>query len=61
MKPNEYRVLQEAIETGIAFGIGRAFKHTDVPSREFLHENLEREIMNSLCDWFVFEEVKNED
>lgn len=58
MKPNEYRVLQEAIETGIAFGIGRSFKHTDVPSRQVLHENLEREIMNAICDWFVFDDVK---
>lgn len=58
MKPKTYRVLEEAIETGISFGIIRAFKHTEAPSRDVLHENLEREIMNAIHEWFEFDEVK---
>ncbi len=60
MKPNTYRVLQEAVETGIAFGLGRSFKHSESPSRDFLHDNLEREIMNAICEWFIFDEVKDD-
>jgi hypothetical protein len=45
-----YVVIQRAVEEGIAFGLNRAYKHTDSPSRDTLVENIEREVMNSLYE-----------
>ena len=56
MKINEYKVLYEAIDTGITLGLGSAFNHTDTPSRNLLRSSLEREIMNAICEWFEFDE-----
>lgn len=45
-----YLVIARAVEEGIRFGVGRAFKHTARPSREAIEENVEREVMNALSE-----------
>lgn len=60
MKPRMYPVLEMCIENGTRRGINRAYKHTDEPSREAVEENIIREIMNEIHEWFAFEEDKDE-
>lgn len=60
MKPRTLPVLEMCIESGTRHGINRAYKHTDEPSREAIEENVTREILNEIHEWFKFEEDKDE-
>ena len=56
MKVRSYDILSRAIEEGVARGIRRAFEHTDSPSREFIMECVECEVMNAICEVFSFDD-----
>jgi hypothetical protein len=56
MKPDTYKVLQMAVDDGVAIGVRRAFKYTDAPSEDAMIEEIRREVMNQVCEWFKFEE-----
>ena len=56
MKPKFNLVLEQCIETGIQFGLNRSFKHDDDPSTQVIAENVHREIMNQIYEWFDFDE-----
>lgn len=56
LRPRIYNILSECIETGADLGYKRAFKHTDSPSEDAIIENIHREILNKICDYFIFEE-----
>jgi hypothetical protein len=56
MKSRTYNLLSEAVEKGALTGVRRAFKHTDQPSHEQIAVNVEREIMNAICEWFCFDD-----
>lgn len=58
MKPNTYKIIQEAVENGVAVGYNRAYKHSDAPSGEELRNKIYDAVMNEICEWFVFDEVK---
>jgi len=55
MKAKFYPLLVECIELGVRLGVSRAHKHTENPSPETISENVTREIMNELNEWFDFE------
>lgn len=57
MKPNVWRILQTAIEEGVRHGVRRAYKHTDeVPPTESQMDTIQEEIMNSITEWFYFDD-----
>lgn len=58
MKPKFWLVLEMCIENGVSYGLNRAFKHDDNPSRESIQENIEREIVNQLYTWFDMEDTE---
>ena len=45
-----YYIVSDAVESGVMFGLNRAHKHTDNPSREVLMDNICREVMNALAE-----------
>ena len=55
MKPDYYAIISRAIEEGIQFGLNRAYKHTDTPSREEIADALETAILDQLCEFIRFE------
>ena len=55
MKANMYVIVARAIEEGVAWGLNRAFKHTDTPTRDILEHELDTAIMNELCSVLVFD------
>ena len=59
MKVKEYNLMEECVETGIRFGINRAYKYLDdqqsFPDRDTLERNLIHEIMVSIGEKFIFE------
>lgn len=54
MTPRIIRVLEVAIENGIAYGVRRAYKHTDAPTEQQLQDAIESAIWNEIHEWFVF-------
>lgn len=56
LKFKAYDLICRAIEEGVAFGVNRAFKHTDNPDRDEVIDNTVREVMNALCDIIDFSE-----
>lgn len=63
MKVNEYKVLVEAVEQGIRYGIHRTFKYDDRPvgreelmARERTSGALAAAVINEICEWFEFDD-----
>jgi hypothetical protein len=52
MKPKVYPVLEMAVEDGVVYGLNRAYKYTDDPSREEIIAQITNSVMNSICEWF---------
>lgn len=55
MKVKAYAVLQRAVEEGVACGLRRAHKHTDVPTSDAVEEAVERAVMEAICEYFSFD------
>lgn len=55
LKANTYTVVVRAVEEGVYLGYRRAFKHLDSPTEETIIENIEREVMNALCEVIHFD------
>jgi hypothetical protein len=58
--PRIIRVLEVAIESGIALGTRRAYKHNDAPTQQQLQVAIESAIWTELHEWFVFEKENHE-
>ena len=56
MKINYERVLDYCIDTGIEFGLNRAYKHDDTPSRQHIEECIKAAIDLQLNEFFDFTE-----
>lgn len=56
MKTRTYSLLSKFVEEGALIGIRRAYKHCDDPSHEQIAANVEREIMNVICEYFSFDD-----
>ena len=50
-----YPVLCEAVERGVAYGLNRAYKHTETPTREQIAEAVEHAVLHEICEWFDVE------
>jgi hypothetical protein len=60
MTPRIIRVLEVAIESGIAIGVRRAYKHNDAPSEQQLQDAIESAIWTEIHEWFIFNEGQHE-
>ena len=56
MKANEYKVLVQAIESGVAYGYHRAYKHNDDPGEDAIKDAITEAVINEVCEWFEFEQ-----
>lgn len=56
MKARLRVVLDRAIEEGIAYGLNRAYKHTEKPTREQIAEQLDIAIWGSIDEVVSFED-----
>lgn len=61
MKAKEYNLIAQCVETGVVLGWNRAHKHINDPEPEHIREQIERAVLNEICEWFDFEDVKNEE
>jgi len=60
LRVRAYAVMERAVEDGVRAGFSRAHKHTDSPSPEALVDEIANQVMNAICEWFVFEEGDGE-
>ena len=58
ISPDGYKVMVMAVETGVALGVRRAYKHDAKPTDEAIIAAVERAVLDEICEWFKFEEVK---
>jgi hypothetical protein len=56
MTPDTYKVIQMAVDDGIAIGVRRAFKYEKDPGEDRVIEVIRQEVMNQICEWFKFAE-----
>jgi hypothetical protein len=50
VKADIYKILSRAVDEGIAYGWNRAHKHTDSPNEETIKDEIERAVMNEICE-----------
>jgi len=56
MKPNFRKVLEIALEEGVRYGYSRAHKHIENPTEGAIIDSIVEQVMNSLDEWFDFDE-----
>lgn len=56
LKLKTYRIVSEAIDNGITWGLSRVYKYTDAPTKEDFHAPLYENIMACLDDVVNFDE-----
>lgn len=57
--PKTFYILGDAIESGIAMGYERAFKHDDNPSSDVIKQSIYEEVINSIFEVFELKEDTN--
>jgi hypothetical protein len=61
MKPNFRKVLEMALEEGVRYGYNRAHKHVENPTEGAIIDSIAEQVMNSLYEWFDFEDEYKDD
>lgn len=61
LKPKTYQLLGRCIEDGVRFGITRAYKYTDKPTKEQMYDEIEKAIMYEICEWFHIDDGLHDD
>jgi len=60
LRPKTYRVLELAVEEGVALGWNRAHKYEENPHEETIKDVIRANVMNTICEWFTFDDEENE-
>jgi hypothetical protein len=60
MQVKEYTVLTDCVERGVAFGMARAYKHSDTPTPEYINSQVVDAVLVEICEYFNFKEEHNE-
>ena len=56
VKAKVYDLMSKAVEDGVSYGLHRAYKYSDNPSKEDVEETIRLAVMSSICEWFEFPE-----
>ena len=59
MSPDAYKVMVMAVETGVALGVRRAYKHDARPTDEAIIAAVEQAVIDEICEWFRFDQEDN--
>lgn len=55
MKLKTYHIIHRAVEEGISYGMQRSHKHTDMPSKDHIEQEILRSVMDYLSEIIDFE------
>ncbi len=53
-----HTIIGEAVEAGVSYGVNRAYKYADKPSKDAIKEHVEREVMNALSEVIDYEKYE---
>ena len=56
VKINAYRIIDDAVERAVTYGYRRAHKHADRPTEQHIVQEIQRAVMNDLCEILKFDE-----
>jgi hypothetical protein len=56
MRPKFHKILEQAINEGVLRGYRRAHKHVENPTEGAIIDNVVEQVMNSLDEYFTFED-----
>lgn len=54
LQVNVYRVLSDCVERGVEWGMSRAYKYEDNPSKAAIIEEIENSVMHEISEKFIF-------
>jgi hypothetical protein len=60
MQVKEYTVLTDCVERGVAFGMARAYKHSDTPTPEYINGQIIDAVLVEISEYFNFKDEYNE-
>lgn len=60
MKINTYKVIEQAVEQGVAYGIRRFYKHREDECPNGIEEVVSQEVMTEIASWISFDEECND-
>jgi len=52
--------LTDCVERGVAFGMARAYKHSDTPTPEYINGQIIDAVLVEISEYFNFKEEHNE-
>jgi hypothetical protein len=55
MRAKEYQLMARCVEDGVNYGFNRAHKHLDAPTEEQIKTQIYEQVMNEICECFVFD------
>lgn len=55
MKPDTYKLIEMCVESGVARGLHRAYKHHDNPTAEQIEDKVVQAVMFDIGEWFKFD------
>jgi hypothetical protein len=61
MKAKEYDLMALAVENGTQRGWNRAHKHTDKPDAGYILACVQQAVLDEICEWFSFDDVKEQE
>ena len=61
LKPNTYKIVEQAVEEGVRFGWNHAHKHVACPGGEAIRENIISDVMLAMSDPYVHVEHDEDD
>lgn len=56
MRPKTFRLIEMAVIDGVDMGYAQAYKHANSVKEGALKEHIVREILNSIDEWFDFDD-----
>lgn len=56
LRPRTFRVLEQAVETGVSLGYRRAHKHVDNPSESDVTQAVAAAVMAEISEWFIYDD-----
>jgi hypothetical protein len=51
-----FSILARCVSEGVQYGMRRAYKYSDEPTREVMEDEIERAVVANLCDILIFED-----
>ena len=56
MRVKEYTVLVDCVERGVTLGWNRAYKHSDTPTTNYIHEQITDAVLFEINEYFTFDD-----